>query len=105
MRWIMAVMLLLTVLAAALGLGMRGAAQSLDRQLAGRLTVQIVEADARVREAHAAQALARLRAMGEVASATAVDRAAAAALLRPWLGSDGADPDQNGRGHVLTPDP
>src|SRR3546814_7542577 len=63
--WIMAVMLLRTVLAAALGLGMRGAAQSLDRQLAGRLTVQIVEADARVREAHAAQALARLRAMGD----------------------------------------
>ncbi|RIA44433.1 cell division transport system permease protein [Hephaestia caeni] len=93
MRWIMAVMLLLTVLAAALGLGMRGAAQSLDRQLAGRLTVQIVEADARVRETHAAAALARLRAMGEVASAKAVDRAALAELLRPWLGADGVDPD------------
>jgi cell division transport system permease protein len=84
---------LLTVLAAALGLGTRGAAHLLDRQLAGRLTVQIVEADARDREAHAAAALARLRDMREVASATAVDRAALAELLRPWLGTDGADPD------------
>ncbi|HVI98096.1 MAG TPA: permease [Sphingomonas sp.] len=93
MRWIMAVMLLLTVLAAALGLGTRGAAALLDRQLAGRLTVQVVEADPRLRDLHAGQALARLRAMGDVAAATPVDRARLAELLRPWLGPDGADPD------------
>ena len=43
MTWIMAIMLFLTVLAAALGLGTLSAATLLDRQLAGRLTVQIVE--------------------------------------------------------------
>jgi hypothetical protein len=43
MTWIMAIMLFLTVLAGALGLGMFAATAQLDRQLAGRLTVQIVE--------------------------------------------------------------
>jgi cell division transport system permease protein len=87
MRWIMAVMLLLTVLAAALGLGTRGAARLIDRQLAGQLTVQIVEANARMRDAHAAEALTRLRALPEVASAEPVDQDELAELLRPWLGS------------------
>ena len=35
MMWIMAIMLFLTVLAAALGLGMVNAADALDRQLGG----------------------------------------------------------------------
>ncbi len=93
MRGIMAVMLLLTVLAAALGLGTRGAARLLDRQLAGQLTVQIVEANARMRDAHAAEALNRLRALPEVASARPVDQKALADLLRPWLGSGVEDAD------------
>ena len=42
MVWVMAIMLFLTVLAGALGLATLGAAAVLDRQLAGRLTVQIV---------------------------------------------------------------
>ena len=45
MTWVMAIMLFLTVLAAALGLGTRSAGIALERQLAGRLTVQIVEGD------------------------------------------------------------
>ncbi|MFM9828799.1 MAG: cell division protein FtsX [Sphingomonas sp.] len=93
MRWIMAIMLFLTVLSAALGLGTAAASRLLDRQLAGRLTVQIVEANAARREAAAASALAVLRALPQVARAGAVDRAALSALLRPWLGDEGADPD------------
>jgi len=93
LRWIMAVMLFLTVLAGAFGLGALAAAATLDRQLAGKLTVQIVEANARDREAAAARALAALRRAPMVTSATPVDRAALATLLRPWLGADGADPD------------
>ncbi len=93
MRWIMAIMLFLTVLSASLGLGMAAASRLLDRQLAGRLTVQIVEADVAQREAAAAQALAILRALPEVAMTRPVDRAALADLLRPWLGEEGADPD------------
>ncbi|MDB5706363.1 MAG: permease [Sphingomonas bacterium] len=93
MMWIMAIMLFLTVLAAALGLGTLSAANLLDRQLAGRLTVQIVEPGDRAREAQTAKALAVLRGLPEVQRAAEVDRVELARLLRPWLGPDGADPD------------
>lgn len=93
MLWIMAIMLFLTVLAAALGLGTLSAGKLLDRQLAGRLTVQIVEPAERARADQAAIALTTLRRLPEVTRASEVDRAELAALLRPWLGPDGADPD------------
>ncbi|MGN6374223.1 MAG: cell division protein FtsX [Sphingomonas sp.] len=93
MRWIMAIMLFLTVLAAALALGTLGAAQSLDRQLAGRLTVQVVEADPAARDRDAAAILRMLRADPAGASATMVPQAQLAQLLKPWLGTIGNDPD------------
>lgn len=93
MIWIMAIMLFLTVLAGALGLGTLGAATLLDRQLAGRLTVQIVEPVEAKRVDQATRALAALRATPGVTRAVEVDRAKLATLLRPWLGADGADPD------------
>ncbi|MBY0305663.1 MAG: permease [Sphingomonas sp. 28-62-20] len=93
MMWIMAIMLFLTVLAAAFGLGTLAAASVLDRQLAGRLTVQIVEANEAVRERQAGAALAAIRQIRGVTRADPVDRAQLAALLRPWLGEDGTDPD------------
>ena len=93
MMWIMAIMLFLTVLAAALGLGTLSAATLLDRQLAGRLTVQIVEPADRAREDQTAKALAVLRGLPEVSRAEEVNRAELARLLGPWLGPDGADPD------------
>lgn len=93
MMWIMAIMLFLTVLAAALGLGTLSAAKGLDRQLAGRLTVQIVEPGARARDDQTARALAALRRLPDVARAVEVSRAELSRLLGPWLGPDGADPD------------
>lgn len=93
MSWIMAIMLFLTVLAAAFGLGTLAAASLLDKQIAGRLTVQIVEANEQAREREAATALATIRAVPGVIRADAVDRTQMAALLRPWLGEDAADPD------------
>lgn len=93
MMWIMAIMLFLTVLAAAFGLGTLAAANLLDRQISGRLTVQIVEANQQRRDQQATAALRAIRALPGVASAVPVDRAALASLLRPWLGEDGADPD------------
>lgn len=92
MTWVMAIMLFLTMLAAALGLGTAGAARLLDRQLAGRLTVQVVQGDPVRRDATAARIVAALRRLPEVARATPVDRAELTRLLSPWLGSDGADP-------------
>lgn len=93
MAWIMAIMLFLTVLAAALGLGMARAGEGLGRQLAGRLTVQIVEADPGARDRQVRAVVAALRGSPVVAQVREVDRARLAELLRPWLGTDGADPD------------
>ncbi|WP_423606414.1 cell division protein FtsX [Sphingomonas sp. MS122] len=93
MLWVMAIMLFLTVLAAALGLGMAGASRTLDRQLAGRLTIQLVEADAARRDANVRAVAERVRALPGVTRVEEVDRARLAELLRPWLGEAGLDAD------------
>ncbi|HTG39011.1 FtsX-like permease family protein [Sphingomonas sp.] len=89
MRWIMAIMLFLTVLAAALGLSTWRATRALDAELAGRLTVQLVDGDA----AGAERLVARLRATPQVSRVEQVDRARLARLLEPWLGEAGLDAD------------
>ena len=91
MVWIMAIMLFLTVLAGALGFGMAGAGRSLERQLAGRLTVQLIEADAARRDANTRALVERIRAIPGVKQVVEVDRARLAELLRPWLGDAGLD--------------
>lgn len=93
MTGVMAVMQFLTVLAAAIALGTAGAAELVDRQLAGRLTVQVVVGEPGARDAAAARALAALRGSPDVARAAPVDRAELARLLRPWLGDDAANPE------------
>jgi cell division transport system permease protein len=93
MTWIMAIMLFLTVLAGALGLGMFAATSQLDRELSGRLTVQIVEPVASLRDAQAAAMVRELGRLPGVARVREVDRAHLAELLRPWLGDAGLDPD------------
>ncbi|WP_375420490.1 cell division protein FtsX [uncultured Sphingomonas sp.] len=93
MTWVMAIMLFLTVLAAALGLGTASGARLLERQLSGRLTVQLVEGDPLRRDADAARIATSLRAMPGVARVAVVDRVELTRLLRPWLGADGADPE------------
>lgn len=91
MTAVMAIMVFLTVLAAAAGLGTLGAARLLDRQLAGRASVQIVEGERTRADAAAARVLAVLRAAPEVARAEPVPRAELERLLAPWLGDDAAD--------------
>ena len=93
MTWIMAIMLFLTVLAGALGLGMFAATAQLDRQLAGRLTIQIVEPNAALRDSEAAAVAAAVSKLPGVIEAQPVDRERLAELLKPWLGDTGLDPD------------
>lgn len=93
MPWVIAIMTFLTVLAAAAGLALVAAADSLGAQLAGRVTVQIVEADRTGREAQAAAALRTLRASPGVVRADRVEDAAIAELLAPWLGEAGLGSD------------
>lgn len=91
MPWVIAIMMFLTVLAAAGGLGLGQAARSLGSDLANRLTVQIVEANPDLREAQARAALAILARMPQVRSAMRVGEAEMKALLAPWLGENAVD--------------
>ncbi|MBH1993063.1 MAG: FtsX-like permease family protein [Sphingomonadaceae bacterium] len=93
MPWIIAIMMFLTVLAAAAGLGLGAAVGAMSADLAGRASVQVVEADAQVRDHLAARALAALRGVADVHAATAVDSVVLADQLRPWLGEDALSGD------------
>lgn len=84
MPWVIAIMVFLTVIAAAAGLGLAGAARALGDQIAGRVTIQIVEAGAEAREA---QARAALQAAGAFGKAVRVPEAEIARLLEPWFGA------------------
>lgn len=89
MPWVIAIMMFLTVLAAAAGLGLHGAARGLEGT--GGITVQIVEADPAIREAEARAALAALRADPGIASAQRVGTEEIERLLEPWLGEGGLE--------------
>jgi cell division transport system permease protein len=88
MPWIIAIMMFLTVLAAAAGLGLSAAVGAMSADLAGRASVQVVEADAQARTRLAARTLSALRGADGVRTATPVDPAVLADQLRPWLGDD-----------------
>jgi cell division transport system permease protein len=93
MPWVIAIMMFLTILAAAAGLGLGGAARSLGADLGNRATVQIVEANPDRREAQARRAVALLESQAGVARVRRVSDRDMAALLEPWLGSGGLDSD------------
>lgn len=91
MPWVIAIMTLLTVLAAAAGLGLGSAAKALEG--GDRITIQIVEADAERREAETAAVLGALRNMPGIESANRVEEAEMRRLLEPWLGEGGLQAD------------
>lgn len=93
MPWIIAIMMFVTVLAAAAGLGLGAAVQSMRADLAGRASVQVVEADAQARAALAARTLQALRAAPDVRAADPVDPVVLADQLRPWLGEEALNGD------------
>lgn len=88
MTAVMGAMLFLTVLAAALGLATLQAARSLDRRLAGRLTVQVVDGDSRARDRAALGAEAALRRAPGVVRVSPVPAAELRRLMEPWLGRE-----------------
>ena len=93
MPWVIAIMVALTVIAAAGGLALRNVASAASADLAGGITVQIVEAGADARNTQASAALAVLKSLPAVASARIVPAAEVNALIEPWLGDAGADAD------------
>ncbi|WP_414899709.1 cell division protein FtsX [Sphingomonas flavalba] len=86
MPWVIAIMVFLTVLAVAGGLGMANAAGALRADLAGRVTVQVIAADPVARAASADRVVAVLGGLSNVRAVHRVDDAEIAALLSPWLG-------------------
>ena len=99
MPWVIAIMMFLTVLAAAAGLGLASAAARLDEQIGGRVTVQIVEANPASRAAQAAAAAAAIRRLPGVVAVRPVPEAEISRLLEPWLGAGGLDERYAGAGH------
>jgi len=93
MVWVIAVMLFLTVLATAGGIGTARATGAIGVQLGGRATVQIAAADPARREREAGEVAATLAGVAGVGQVRVVPRAEIARLLSPWLGSDAEDVD------------
>jgi cell division transport system permease protein len=93
MPWVIAIMMFLTVLAAAAGLRLQSAAAGLGADIGNRLTVQIIEPNPDLREAETQAAVAALRALPGVVDVRRVPAAELDALLEPWLGAGGLEAD------------
>lgn len=93
MPWVIAIMMFLTVLAAAAGLGLGGAAARLGDQIGGRVTVQVVEANPTARAAQAEAAAAAARRLPGVGAVRIVPEREIYALLEPWIGAGGLESD------------
>jgi cell division transport system permease protein len=91
MPWVIAIMIALTVIAVAAGLALANLADNARAEIAGGVTVQVVEAVPATRDREAERALAELGNREDVASARRVSDAELAALLEPWLGDAAGD--------------
>jgi len=99
MPWVIAIMMALTVMAAGAGLALSNLAANARAEIAGGITVQIVEAAPAERNRQAEVALALLSNRDDVNSVRRVPDAELAALLEPWLG------ELSGEGEEAVPTP
>ncbi len=88
MPWVIAIMIALTVIAAAGGLALSNLVSDARADLAGGITVQIVEASAAERERQTRQAARAMAQDPSVSAVRIVPPAELEALLEPWLGAD-----------------
>jgi|GEM_PF-66307 len=84
--WVIAIMVTITVIAAATGLALRNIANAAALDLSGGVSVQIIEAQPPIRAAQAQAAQKALLAVPGVVSARVVPQAELDQLLVPWLG-------------------
>ncbi|MBW8783232.1 MAG: cell division protein [Novosphingobium sp.] len=89
MPWVIAIMVALTVIAAAAGLALRNTARAAAAELSGGVTVQIVEANPDERSRQTNLALAALAAVPGVSSVREVPQDELDRLIAPWLGAEG----------------
>lgn len=93
MPWVLAIMMFLTVLAAAAGLGLGTAARSLDADVGNSITIQIVEANPDFLNAQARIVVSELQKVPGVTSVRRLGEEEMARLLEPWLGEGGLEAD------------
>ncbi|MFN3747974.1 MAG: cell division protein FtsX [Sphingorhabdus sp.] len=86
MPWVMAIMLFLSLLAAAAALALAHSANQGSKALSRQATVQILENDPDARIAQQRAVAASLRKRQDVYSVNIVPESEARALLEPWLG-------------------
>lgn len=91
--WIVAILMMLTLLAAAAGVGLARSANAIGEAIAGRVTVQIVTANPVVRAEQASALRRRAAQQPFVRSARAVEPEELRETLGQWFGSsEGDDP-------------
>ena len=93
MPWVIAIMMFLTVLAGAGGLGLRRGAQGLESSIGERLTVQIVDANPDFREAQARVVIDALRRQDGVLAVNRVPAAEMNAMMTRVLGAGAMEAD------------
>lgn len=86
MPWVVAIMVAITVIAAAVGLSLTNVAHTARAELAGGITVQVLEPAPEARARAAQAALAVLQRTPGVTRARIVPDSEVDALLSPWLG-------------------
>lgn len=91
--WVLAILMLLTLLAAAAGIALARAADSIGGAIAGRVTIQIVTANPEIRSDQAASVRRAALAEPYVRSVRSVPRAEVAATLGRWFGSGDGERD------------
>lgn len=94
MPWVIAIMIALTVMAAAAGLALSNLAQNASAEIAGGVTVQIVEAAPAERARQTEVALAVLSNRDDVAGVRRVPDAELESLIEPWLGEAAGAADE-----------
>lgn len=87
MPWVIAIMIFLTVLAAAAGLALAQAASNVSNDLARQATVQIIEANPDQRASQAEEVAALLRKSPLVGEARTLPPEEITKLIEPWLGA------------------
>lgn len=90
MPWVIAIMMFLTALAAAGGIGLSHAAAELTSGIANRITIQIVEANPDIRAEQSDDVMTLLGGLPGVIAAEQVPEREIEELLAPWIGSAAA---------------
>ena len=87
MPWVIAIMVALTVIAAAAGLAFSNTARNASDALSGGVTVQVVDANPAERDRQAQAVLGALRDTPGVIEASLVSQDEIDRLIEPWLGA------------------